>query len=163
MSDQPRPTRSLLTAAEIRDGEFVFSHPWNPSSLVHFAHLSGLSGLKRTGVSLVRIPPGKESFCYHMHHREEEWVYLLSGHATAEIGDEAYAVGPGDFLAFPAGGEAHLLRNTGEDELVCLMGGENRQFEIADFPRLGKRMVRMGEKMEIFELADAEPFEVETS
>jgi hypothetical protein len=38
------------------------------------------------------------------------------------------------------------------------MGGENREMEIADFPRLGKRMIRNGEKIEIYNASDAKPF-----
>ena len=37
------------------------------------------------------------------------------------------------------------------------MGGENLEYEVADFPRLGKRMLRLGETIEIFALDDAEP------
>ncbi len=157
MSDEPRPLKTLLTAGVIRAAARSFSHPWNPRSQVIGTHLSAMTGLRRAGVSLVRVPAGRESFCYHVHHREEEWVYVLSGHGTAEIGDAEHPVGPGDFLAFPAGGEAHHLRNTGDDDLIYLMGGENLEHEIADFPRLGKRMLRLGETIEIFDLDDAEP------
>ncbi len=38
------------------------------------------------------------------------------------------------------------------------MGGENLEVEVADFPRLGKRMFRRGEVVEISNLADIEPF-----
>ena len=62
----------ILRREAIKAGENTFSHPWNPQSEITGTHLSGLAGLKRTGVSLVRIPPGKESFAYHAHHREEE-------------------------------------------------------------------------------------------
>ena len=39
------------------------------------------------------------------------------------------------------------------------MGGENLEHEIADFPRLGKRIVRMGESLEVFDLDSSRPFE----
>jgi hypothetical protein len=38
------------------------------------------------------------------------------------------------------------------------MGGENVDIEVADFPRLGKRMIRRATQIEIHELADAKPF-----
>lgn len=158
MSDEPADGKPLLTAAEIRTAARTFSHPWNEHSRVIGTHLSALTGLQRTGVSLVRVPAGKESFCYHVHHREEEWVYVLAGHGTVEIGEAEHAVGPGDFIAFPAAGEAHHLRNTGSEDLVYLMGGENLEHEIADFPRLGKRMVRLGEEIQVFDLDQARPF-----
>jgi len=37
------------------------------------------------------------------------------------------------------------------------MGGENGEFEVADFPRLGKRMVKSGEKFEVYDVSDAKP------
>ncbi|MGH9891065.1 MAG: cupin domain-containing protein [bacterium] len=57
------------------------------------------------------VPGGKESFTYHSHHREEEWIYILSGQAIAEIDGAEYEVGPGDFMAFPTPSVAHHLRN----------------------------------------------------
>ncbi len=148
----------LLRAADIAAKSGTHSHPWNPRSELTGVMLSQLAGLKRTGVSLARIPPGRESFVYHAHEREEEWLYILSGTGTAGIDGGEYAVGPGDFMGFPTPSVAHHLRNTGEEDLVYLMGGEHRDFEIATFPDLGKRMVRMGDKVEIYDIDAARPF-----
>lgn len=156
MAVEDRP--ELLRAADIAAKSGAHAHPWNPKSELHGAQLGRLVGLKRAGVSLVRIPPGRESFVYHSHAREEEWVYILAGHGTAEIYDGEYEVGPGDFMGFPTPSVAHHLRNTGREDLVYLMGGENLDAEISDFPRLGKRMVRVGDRVEIHELGDASPF-----
>ena len=41
------------------------------------------------------------------------------------------------------------------------MGGESNHVEIADFPDIGKRMVRRGAEVEIFDVSDAKPFGVE--
>jgi uncharacterized cupin superfamily protein len=76
----------------------------------------------------------------------------------AEINGEEIEVGPGDFMAFPRPSVPHHLKNPFDEDLVYLMGGENRQIEIADFPRLGKRMVRNGEKIDVYDAADAKPF-----
>src|SRR3954468_4259258 len=62
----------LLRAATIAGKSGEFSHPWNPKSRLIGARLGTEVGLKRTGVSLARIPPGHESFIYHSHQREEE-------------------------------------------------------------------------------------------
>jgi uncharacterized cupin superfamily protein len=153
--------RYLITAEEIRAATEAFSHPWNENSRLIGAHLSALAGLRRAGVSLVRIPTGRESFCHHVHHGEEEWVYILAGHGTADIGERSHPVAPGDFLAFHASGEAHHLRNTGAEDLVYLMGGEHRDSDVVDFPRLGRRMVRLGTDVEIHDRADARPFDAE--
>jgi uncharacterized cupin superfamily protein len=115
--------------------------------------LSRKTGLTRVGVSLLRVPPGKESFVYHSHETEEEFCYVLSGRGVAEVGEETFEIGPGDFLGFPAAGPAHHLRNTGTEDLVYMSGGEQRDIEIADFPRLGKRLVRMRKEALVYDLA----------
>jgi uncharacterized cupin superfamily protein len=148
----------ILRAEQISDSLQTFSHPWNPNSEVSGTQLGRTVGLKRTGVNFVKVPPGKESFIYHSHYREEEWIYILSGRGVAEIDGEEFAVGSGDFMGFPTPSVAHHLRNTGDEDLVYLMGGENLEVEIADFPRLGKRMLRCGDTVEIYDLSDAKPF-----
>jgi uncharacterized cupin superfamily protein len=153
----------LLRRDEINEGESTFSHPWNPKSEITGTHLSGLAGLERTGVSLVRVAPGKESFAYHLHHREEEWIYVLSGSGIATVDGEEYEMGQGDFIAFPAPSVPHLMANPGEEDLVYLMGGERRRFEVADFPTLDKRMIRRGSVFEIYRLSDGKPFDMPES
>lgn len=159
MTDKPY----LVRADDVKAAAESFSHPWNPNSRVIGTHLSPMAGLQRTGLSLVRVPAGKESFAYHLHHREEEWIYILSGRGTAEIDEKEYEVGPGDFMGFPSATVAHHLRNTGVEDLVYLTGGENLEHEIADFPRLGRRMVRMGRHIDVFDLEDAKSMDPKTT
>ena len=149
----------VVRANEAEEGEAKFSHPWNPNSELYGTRLSSLVGLSRVGVSRVRVPPGKESFVYHSHHREEEWIYVLSGRGVAEVGEEELEVGAGDFLGFAAPQVAHHMRNPHDEDLVYLMGGEALDVDIADFPRLGKRMVRRGMDVEIYDVSDAREFE----
>lgn len=148
----------LIRAEAVKAAESCASHPWNPQSLLFGTHLSKEGGLKRTGVSIVRIPSGKESFAYHLHHCEEEWIYILSGRAITEIDGSEYEVGVGDFMAFPTPSVAHHLRNPFDAELVYLMGGENRDYEVADFPKLGKRMVKLKGKAVVYDLNEGKPF-----
>lgn len=144
----------IVRRAEARAAESRFSHPWNPNSEITGTHLSELVGLARTGVSIARIGPGKESFAYHLHHIEEEWLYILSGRAVALIDGSEYELAPGDFVAFPTPSVAHNLMNPGPEELVYLMGGENRPHEVADFPDLDRRMVRLGDKLTVYRISD---------
>ena len=156
MADTVKP--NLIKAADIRAAERQFSHPWNPNSQLFGNQLGPLVGLQRTGVNLGRIPPGKESFVYHLHYQEEEWLYIISGRGIAEINGQEYEVGPGDFMGFPTPSVAHHLRNPFYEDLVYLAGGEHREMDIADFPKLGKRMLRLRDKVEIFNLSDAAEF-----
>lgn len=148
----------ILRAADIKAKETTFSHPWNPKSEITGTWMARHAGLSRAGVSIGRLAPGKESFAYHLHHTEEEWVYVLSGRTVAQIDGQSYELMPGDFVAFPTPSVAHDMSNPFEEELVYLMGGENKNEEIADFPTLDRRMVKLGKELSIYKLSDGKPF-----
>ena len=152
-----KPSLNIVRAADIAAHSQEFSHPWNPNSQMHGTPLARSVGLKRAGVNFIRVPPGKESYVYHSHRHEEEWIYVLSGRAIALIDETEYEVNAGDFIGYPAPSVAHLLRNPGPEDLVYLSGGENREFEVTEYPQLGKRMVRNGKQMEVFDMADGQP------
>ncbi|MGH6921839.1 MAG: cupin domain-containing protein [Geminicoccaceae bacterium] len=141
MSDD-EPKKCLFKAAEIAEmAEVRIRHPLNPRSEVQLRPLSELSGMARVRLTLARIPPGKESFAYHAHEADEEFVYILSGRGRAEIGEETVEVGPGDFMGFAVPSIAHHLTNPYDEDLVYLMGGERSRVEIGTFPRAGKRII----------------------
>ncbi|WP_224242037.1 cupin domain-containing protein [Hyalangium gracile] len=156
-SKQEAPRKPLLfrAADHSKVPEQSQSHPLNPNSLVRGISLSEQVGLERVGLHLLKVAPGKESFIFHSHHSEEEFLYILSGRGIAEIGDESFEVGPGDFMGFPTPSVAHHLRNPFQEDLVYLSGGERRAVEVADFPRIGKRLVRFGMKAAVYDLDGA--------
>src|SRR5574341_2263934 len=131
----------LWRASEIQEHAQAYQQRLNPSSDVCSSDLSRLAGMQRAQVSLVRIPPGKESFAYHAHALEEEWVYLLSGRGVAVIDGTEHQVGPGDFMGFAGRSVPHLLANRGEEDLVCLMGGESLPMDVVEYPHLQKRFL----------------------
>ena len=148
----------LVRVEEAAENASGFSHPWNPNSEMYGTRLGALVGLSRVGVNRVRVPGGKESFVYHSHYGEEEWIYILSGRGIAEIDGEEYEVAAGDFMGFPTPAVAHHLRNPYDEDLVYLVGGENHDLEVADYPRLGKLMIRRGQEVEIYDTSDAQSF-----
>lgn len=153
-----KPPQLVRAADRSALPESAFSHPLNAKSEVHMRSLSDATGLQRLGVHVMRVPPGKESFAYHAHHTEEEFIYVLEGRGIAEIGDKEFEVGPGDFFGFPTPSVGHHLRNPFEQDLVYISGGERNAAEIADFPRVGKRLVRVGMSVSIHRIDDAEAF-----
>lgn len=146
-NEKPNP---LIKAETIKQlPQQTFSHPLNPNSEISGVLLSEAVGLQRIGFPKAKIPSGKESFIYHSHEFEEEFIYILSGKGIAEIDNEEYEVGEGDFMGFATSSVAHHLKNPFEKDLVYIMGGERREYEIANFPRLQKRMFRNGEQVQI--------------
>ena len=137
------PRKTLWKAAEIAPLARPFSQKLNPNSLFRAAALSRLAGMSRAHVSLVRLPPGKDSFAYHAHLTEEEWIYIVSGRAIAEIDGESHEVSAGDFMGFATPSVPHLLRNTFDEECVYLMGGEDKPIDVVSYPELEKRYLLM--------------------
>jgi uncharacterized cupin superfamily protein len=104
--------------------------------------LGDLTGLKNIGFHIIEVQPGFESTEQHVHHHEEECLYVLEGEAQAHIGDEVHTVRAGDFIGYRAGGASHKLRNTGNDVLRCIVVGQRLPHDVADYRLLGKRLYR---------------------
>src|SRR5438045_6463514 len=114
----PRQHARIIRGAQPAASSATFRHPWNPLSEMHGSILGRAAGLSRTGLNLIRVPPGKESFTYHAHLHEEEWIYVLSGRAVIESGKVVHDIAAGDFIAFPTPSEPHILRNRSSDDNV---------------------------------------------
>ncbi len=148
--------KCLWKAEEIEAKVKPYSQRLNPNSYLQSASLSRRAGMQRAHVSLARVPPGKESFAYHAHLLEEEWIYILSGRGIAEIDGEEREVGPGDFMGFATPSVPHLLKNPFDEDLTYLMGGEHLPMDVLEYPNLGKRYLLLpGETgTEFYELKD---------
>jgi uncharacterized cupin superfamily protein len=151
-------TKDPLVRVADRKSEAVFSHPLNPRSQMFWVPLSDAVGMQRAGVHLIRLPPDKESAIYHSHTAEEEWIFILSGRGISEIGDQEHEVGPGDFMGFATPSVGHHLRNESDEDLVYLVGGERRDLEIAEFPRLGKVVLRVGQRADVVDKSQIRRF-----
>ncbi len=133
----------LLKAADISAMEgLAKTHFLNPNAQRVNKSLGDATGLTGIGVHLIEVQPGHETTELHMHHMEDECVYVLEGEATAVIGEEAHVVGPGDFIGYRRGGLAHTIRNTGSGVFRCLVAGQRLAQDVGDYPRLGKRLYR---------------------
>ncbi|MBI3935853.1 MAG: cupin domain-containing protein [Betaproteobacteria bacterium] len=137
---KPHP---LLKAQAIQSmPEIVRVHRLNPKAIRHARSLGDAVGLSAIGVHLVRIKPGDASTELHFHHQDEEFIFVLSGRGVAEIGEEKFEVGPGDFTGFVAGSLPHAMTNPFAEDLVYLMGGNRYPFDVSDYPRVRKRRYR---------------------
>ncbi len=114
----------------------TLSHPLNENSEIEIAMLSRIAGMQRIGVNRTKIPPGKESFIYHSQQTKEEFIYVISGRGIFAADDEETEIGPGDFIGFSTPSVVHLVRNPHKEDLIYLMGGENKEAEAADFPEV---------------------------
>jgi len=139
--DKPYP---LLKAEDIAVmAETINVHQFNENAVRHTRSLSDQLGLTDIGVHLVRLAAGNESTQFHYHHRDEEFLYILSGRGIAEIGSQQHEVAAGDFMAFGRESLPHTLTNPFTEDLVYLMGGTRNAIDICDYPRINRRMYRV--------------------
>ncbi len=111
-------------------------------------------GLTGFGFHIIEVQPGFQTTEHHLHHHEDECIFVLEGTATALIGEQSYPIGPGDFIGYRKGGLPHSIRNDGETILRCIVAGERRAHDVCDYPDLGKRLYRNeGQPWEMVEMA----------
>jgi uncharacterized cupin superfamily protein len=133
----------VLTAEDIAAMEgLAKTHFLNENAKRINKSLGDATGLTGLGIHLIEVQPGFETTESHVHHFEEEAVYVLSGEAMAEIGDDEVPIKPGDFIGYRKGGKAHTIRNTGNKVFRCLVIGQRLAQDVADYPRLQKRIYR---------------------
>jgi uncharacterized cupin superfamily protein len=100
------------------------------------------TGMTGFGFHIIEVQPGKASTERHFHYNEDECIYVLSGQGTAQIGDDVFDIGPGDFMGCPKTGPAHTMTNTGTDILRCIIVGERAPSDVVDYPDQNKRIFR---------------------
>lgn len=143
MSADTRTVPCLLRAADIAAlPERRHQHQFNDNAIRMTRSVGDLLGLTALGVHLVRLAPGRDSTTYHSHETDEEFLYVLAGRGLADIGEQQVEVGPGDFMAFPAGSPAHSLHNPFDEDLVYLMGGDRNPSDLVHYPRIGRSMIK---------------------
>jgi len=94
-----RKPGKVIRAAQIQSERAAYRQRLNPRSRFEGSELSRPAGMEKLGVSIAWLKPGEESFAFHAHMVEEEWLYMLSGRAVVEMADERVEVGPGDFVS----------------------------------------------------------------
>lgn len=114
--------------------------------------LGDVVGLKNLGFHIIEVLPGYESTEYHVHYSEDECVYILSGKATVTIDETNYEISVGDFIGYPASGLPHTMKNTGSEVLRCIVVGQRLKSDIADYPRLGKRLYRYSQSDDLIDI-----------
>jgi len=153
MSEISKFPNPVLHGRDIENmDEFTFDHPLNANAERHTKSISDAVGMKNIGVHLVCVEPGKETTAFHFHHAEEEYIYILEGKGLLELGDDEVEVGAGSFIGFTAPSLPHAMRNASDQDLVYLMGGERRESDVCDYPRLKKRLYRVGEKSDLVDI-----------
>lgn len=104
------------------------------------APLGAALGLKKLGVSVLTVEPGKRAFPFHAHHGNDELFVILEGEGTYRFGEDSHPVRAGDLCGAPAGGPetARQLINTGAGPLRYVAISSQQDPDVVEFPDSGK-------------------------
>jgi len=120
-----------------------FRHDVDSGARRRMRVLHAPTGLERQAVYWAEVARGDRSTAFHTHERTDEWVFILSGKAMVDVGDERFEVGPNDFLGHPARSAPHVMEAL--TDLTYLMGGMIDASDVVTYPRHG--LVRRGGRL----------------
>lgn len=96
--------------------------------------LGDLFGLTNFGVNRTSFAPGAVSALFHMHSRQDEFVYVLSGELVLRSGPTETLLTAGMCAGFAKSGEAHQLINRSGAEAVILEIGDRTAGDQVTYP-----------------------------
>ena len=97
--------------------------------------LGDLFGLSNFGVNLVRLMPGAGSALRHAHSRQDEFVYILQGHAVLITDAGETQLSAGMCAGFKSDtGNAHQLLNRSSEEVIYLEVGDRSAGDTVMYP-----------------------------
>lgn len=92
-------------------------------------------GLCNFGVNLTRLAPAAVFALRHAHHRQDEFIYILSGRPTLITDEGETQLEPGMCAGFPADtGNAHALVNRSGEDVVYLEIGDRTPGDAVTYP-----------------------------
>ena len=75
-------------------------------------------GNRNQSLAEAQVAPGSDTHL-HRHRKSEEIYHITSGSGVMVLGEERFAISPGDSICIPPG-TPHRVINHGEDSLVIL-------------------------------------------
>lgn len=100
-------------------------------------------GLANFGVNLTRLAPSAVSSLRHSHAKQDEFIYVVSGHPTLHTDAGRMRLAPGMCAGFRAGtGDSHHLLNETDEEVLYLEIGDRTPDEHVTYPDDDLQFVR---------------------
>ncbi|MFZ5523656.1 MAG: cupin domain-containing protein [Pseudomonadota bacterium] len=141
MNNQPKneqnaPVAVVASQAPPRAKPSIYPEPFASRMAGRVKHpLGDLFGLSNFGVNLVRLLPGAGSALRHAHSRQDEFVYILQGHAVLVTDAGETQLSAGMCAGFKSGtGNAHQLLNRTSEEVIYLEVGDRSAGDTVVYP-----------------------------
>lgn len=104
------------------------------------------------GACLYELAAGERTYPYHLHHGNEEWLFVVAGTPTVRTPDGERVLRAGDLMAFPRGpAGGHQLKGPG----TVLVLSEKYLPDVVEYPDSGKVGVRHHGPSQNFHATDA--------
>lgn len=123
-------------------------YPGSTELLTIGSPIGRILGLKKMGIHVETLPPGRRSSWPHAESEEEEFAYVIKGSPQVWINGNLHDLHDGDFVAFPAGtGITHTFINNTSEDVLLLVGGQSKIASNKVFyPKHPKRNQEMKDK-----------------
>ncbi len=96
--------------------------------------LGDFFGITKFGVNLTELEPGAQSALLHRHSKQEELIFVLSGHPTLVLENEEIQLSPGMCAGFIPAGEAHQIVNRTSEKVAFIEVGDRESGDIVTYP-----------------------------
>jgi len=136
MKKAPQPIAIVASDVPPRAKNSTYPEPFASRMAARSKRALGdVFGLGNFGVNLTRLLPGGTSALRHAHTRQDEFIYILEGHATLVTDEGETALIPGMCAGFKAGtGNGHHLVNRSGSDVVYLEVGDRLPGDGATYP-----------------------------
>ena len=136
MSDENFPVAIVAAEAPLRAKASNYPEPFASRTAGREKRpLGNVFGLSNFGVNLTRLAPGSVSALRHTHSRQDEFIYILTGHPLLVTDDSETSLSPGMCAGFKAGtGNGHQLVNRTNEEVVYLEIGDRSTGDGVSYP-----------------------------
>jgi uncharacterized cupin superfamily protein len=103
------------------------------------ARVGSVVGGEEIGACLYELADGERTYPYHLHHGNEEWLFVAAGTPMVRTPDGERTLRAGDLVAFPRGPQgAHCVTGPG----TVLLLSEKHLPDVVEYPDSGKVGVR---------------------
>ena len=136
MNDQEIPIAAIASQVAARVKSSIYPEPFASRMAGREKRCLGdFFGLTNFGVNLTRLLPDACSALRHAHSKQDEFIYILSGHPVLITDTGETQLSPGMCAGFKAGtGDAHQLLNRSNEEVQYLEMGNRSAGDVVVYP-----------------------------
>jgi uncharacterized cupin superfamily protein len=113
----------------------------------HIARLGAQAGARELAANVYELDPGAVGAPLHLHHANEELLFVLDGTLSLRGPDGTQLLSAGSVLAFPRGREgAHSLVNRSDAVVRYLVVSTTNSPDVLEYPDTGTTLVVLDEE-----------------